>query len=112
MFGQSTSVSSTSSSDNGNRMYRIEVQGMGQRVDPDRISYRIRSTGTTYLSVPYNRLSEQMQRINRMGGKILSIEPLGGEPSDNHDARQQATANFQSLRHTGTNSSGHAADEE
>ncbi|PSN05782.1 CpcD phycobilisome linker protein, partial [filamentous cyanobacterium CCT1] len=88
------------------------VQGMSQRVNPNRISYPIRSSGTTFLSVPYNRLSDQMQRINRMGGKIVSIEPLGGEPGDNHDARQQATANFQTLRHAGTNGSAPAADED
>ncbi|ERT07033.1 phycobilisome 8.9 kDa linker polypeptide, phycocyanin-associated, rod domain protein [Lyngbya aestuarii BL J] len=90
MFGQSTSTGRTALSDNGSRMYRIEVEAMGQNVDPDTISYRIRSTRKTYITVPYNRMSEQLKRINRMGGKILSIEPLTVDGSS--EAKMQATA--------------------
>jgi hypothetical protein len=90
MFGQSTLTGRTALSDNGSRMYRIEVEAMGQNVDPDTNSYRIRSTRKTYITVPYNRMSEQMKRINRMGGKILSIEPLTVDGSS--EAKMQATA--------------------
>lgn len=90
MFGQNTSIGSATLSNSSNRMFRVEVEGMGQNVDPDSISYRIRSTRKTYLSVPYSRMSEQMQRINRMGGKIISIEPLTVE--GNSEAKMQATA--------------------
>ncbi|MGF1515177.1 MAG: phycobilisome linker polypeptide [Elainellaceae cyanobacterium] len=100
MFGQSCAVSSTSSSESGSRMFRVEVEGMGQNVsDTDRISYPIRSTGTVFLSIPYSRLSEQMQRINRMGGKIISIEPLGSDASS--DVKMQATAAHQNLQADG-----------
>ena len=75
MFGQ-TGLGKGQLGESTNRMYRIEVEGMGQNVDADAISYRIRSTRKTYITVSYDRMSEQMQRINRMGGKILSIEPL------------------------------------
>lgn len=90
MFGQSTSVGSATLSDSSNRMFRVEVEGMGQNVNPDRISYSIRSSGKVYLTIPYNRMSEQMQRINRMGGKIVSIEPLTVDGSS--EAKMQATA--------------------
>jgi len=29
-----------------------------------------------FLTVPYDRMSDEMQRISRMGGKIVNIEPL------------------------------------
>ncbi|NJK37412.1 MAG: CpcD phycobilisome linker protein [Oscillatoriales cyanobacterium RM1_1_9] len=90
MFGQNTSVSNSNPSESESRMYRVEVEAMGQNVNPDRISYRIRSTRKTYLSVPYNRMSQEMQRINRMGGRILSIEPLTIDGSS--EAKMQATA--------------------
>lgn len=90
MFGQSTSVGSATLSDSSNRMFRVEVEGMGQNVNPDRISYPIRSSGKVYLTIPYSRMSEQMQRINRMGGKIVSIEPLTAD--GNSEAKMQATA--------------------
>ncbi|MGB3404202.1 MAG: phycobilisome linker polypeptide [Microcoleaceae cyanobacterium] len=93
MFGQTTSIGSATLSDSSNRMFRVEVEGMGQNVDSDRVSYRIRSTRKTYLTVPYNRMSDQMQRINRMGGKILSIEPLTVDGSS--EAKMQATAPHQ-----------------
>ncbi len=99
MFGQSCAVSSTSPSQNGSRMYRVEVEGMGQNVNPNRISYPIRSTGKVYLSIPYSRLSEQMKRINRMGGKIVSIEQLGSEASS--EVKAQATAANQNLQADG-----------
>lgn len=82
MFGQNTSIGSATLSNSSNRMFRVEVEGMGQNVNPDRISYPIRSSGKVYLNVPYNRMSEQMQRINRMGGKIVSIEPITSASSE------------------------------
>ena len=90
MFGQNTSIGTGTLSNSGNRMFRVEVEGLGQNIDSDQISYQIRSSRKTYLSVPYTRMSEQMQRINRMGGKIISIEPLTVE--GNSEAKMQATA--------------------
>ncbi|EAW39101.1 phycobilisome linker polypeptide [Lyngbya sp. PCC 8106] len=95
MFGQSTLTGRTTLSDNGSRMYRIEVEAMRQNVDPDTISYPIRKSSKTYITVPYSRMSEQLKRINRMGGKILSIEPLTMDGSS--EAKMQATAVNQTL---------------
>ncbi|MEL7036038.1 MAG: phycobilisome linker polypeptide [Cyanobacteria bacterium J06592_8] len=90
MFGQSTLTGRATLSNNGSRMYSIEVEGMGQNVNPDRISYPIRSSRKTYITVPYNRMSEQLKRINRMGGKIVGIQPLTADGSS--EAKMQATA--------------------
>jgi len=59
----------------GNRTYRIEVTGMRQNAETDRRGYSIRQSGRWSLIVPYNRLSDQMQRIARMGGQIVSVRP-------------------------------------
>jgi phycocyanin-associated rod protein len=29
-----------------------------------------------FITVPYSRMTEEMQRINRLGGKIVKIEAL------------------------------------
>lgn len=75
MFGQ-TGLGSSRLSGAENRMYRYEVEGMRQTYESDQLSYPIRSSGSFFISVPYNRMNEEMQRIHRMGGRIVSIEPL------------------------------------
>jgi ferredoxin--NADP+ reductase len=36
----------------------------------------IRKSGSVFLTVPYARMNQEMQRITRMGGKIVSIRPI------------------------------------
>ncbi|MDV2993914.1 MAG: Phycobilisome 8.9 kDa linker polypeptide, phycocyanin-associated, rod [Chroococcidiopsis sp. SAG 2025] len=75
MFGQTTvganGVSSTSS-----RMFRYEVVGLRQNDETDKNNYEIRRSGSVFVTVPYSRMNEEMQRITRLGGKIVKIEPL------------------------------------
>lgn len=94
MFGQIT-LGSGNLNDSSNRVYRIEVEGMRQNVNPDKVSYSIRNSGRTFISVPYNRMNEQLQRINRMGGKVLSIQPL--TPGGDAQAKAEATAAHQAV---------------
>lgn len=75
MFGQ-TAVGSSAISSSGARMFRYEVVGLRQNNETDKNSYSIRQSGSTFVTVPYNRMNEEMQRILRMGGKIVNIEPL------------------------------------
>ncbi|AFZ49316.1 phycobilisome linker polypeptide [Dactylococcopsis salina] len=77
MYGQTTVTTPSSAA---SRMYRIEVEGMRQSSESDKQSYAIRKSGSVFFTVPYSRMNEQMRRINRMGGKIVSIEPLNTEP--------------------------------
>ncbi|MCG9886548.1 MAG: phycobilisome linker polypeptide [Cyanobacteria bacterium] len=59
-FGQSQS----------DRLYRMEVTGLlGPGYPAVRRSSRV-------FTVPYSRLSEQMQKVQRMGGKIASVTPV------------------------------------
>ena len=78
MFGQ-TSLGSGRLSNAENRIFRYEVEGMRQTYESDQLSYPIRSSGSFVVTVPYNRMNEEMQRILRMGGKIVKIEPLAVE---------------------------------
>ncbi|MDX2229502.1 MAG: phycobilisome linker polypeptide [Leptolyngbyaceae cyanobacterium bins.349] len=62
----------------GSRLYQYEVVGLRQNAATDRMSYPIRRSGSTFITVPYDRMNEAMQRITRMGGRIVSIQPVDG----------------------------------
>nr|ABV01994.1 CpcD [Arthrospira platensis Sp-11] len=64
------------SSPSGARFFKYEVVGMRQNDETDKTEYQIRSSGSRFVIVPYNRMNQEMRRINRMGGKIVSIEPM------------------------------------
>ncbi|XGV95107.1 MAG: phycobilisome linker polypeptide [Leptolyngbya sp. BL-A-14] len=89
MFGQAAQ-GNTSFSGNATRMFRFEVRGLRQTYQSDKLSYPIRRSGNAVIAVPYNRMNEEMQRINRLGGTIVSIEPLDGTQASHH-AKQDAT---------------------
>lgn len=78
MFGQ-TIVGSGGISSDGSRVFRFEVVGLRQNEETDKNNYEIRRSGSVFITVPYNRMSEEMQRITRLGGKIVNIEPLTAE---------------------------------
>ncbi|MGD1906376.1 MAG: ferredoxin--NADP reductase [Leptolyngbyaceae cyanobacterium] len=62
-------------------MFVYEIEGLKQNSET---SYPIRKSGSTFITVPYDRMNQEMQRITRMGGKIVSIRPL--ETSGNASA--------------------------
>lgn len=57
----------------GSRVFRYEVVGLHQNSESDKNNYAIRRSGSTFVTVPYSRMNEEMQRISRLGGKIVSI---------------------------------------
>jgi phycocyanin-associated rod protein len=63
----------------GERYFQYEVEGLRQSDATDNSDYSIRSSATTLIRVPYNRMNEEMQRINRMGGRIVNIRPWTAE---------------------------------
>jgi sulfite reductase alpha subunit-like flavoprotein len=75
MFGQTT-IGSAANSLSGSRVFRYEVVGLKQNDEADKQSYPIRQSGSVFVTVPYSRMNEEMQRITRLGGKIVSIQPL------------------------------------
>jgi len=98
MFGQAA-LGNTSFNDAGTRMFRFEVKGLRQTYQSDRLSYPIRRSGSFIITVPYSRMNEEMQRINRMGGTIVSIQPLTLEGDS--QAKTQAVTAHQNLEAEG-----------
>lgn len=78
MFGQTT-VGTNGISSAASRMFRYEVVGLRQNEETDKNNYEIRRSGSVFMTVPYDRMNEEMQRITRLGGKIVNIEPLTAE---------------------------------
>lgn len=78
MFGQ-TATGNGGINSAGSRVFRYEVVGLRQNEENDKNSYDIRRSGSVYVTVPYSRMNEEMQRITRMGGKIVNIEQLTAE---------------------------------
>ncbi|ARV57919.1 phycobilisome linker polypeptide [Nostocales cyanobacterium HT-58-2] len=81
MFGQTT-VGTGGISTSASRMFRYEVVGLRQNSETDKNKYDIRNSGSVFITVPYSRMNEEMQRITRLGGRIVKIEPLTAEDSN------------------------------
>jgi hypothetical protein len=58
------------------RYFRYEVSGLRQGDETANSDYQIRSSANVFVTVPYNRMNEEMQRITRLGGKIVNIEAV------------------------------------
>jgi phycocyanin-associated, rod len=78
MLGQSAFTRGSSATANS-RIFVYEVSGLPQN-NATQSNVQIRTSANTFMQVPYNRMNEQMQQILRMGGKIVSIHPLGEKP--------------------------------
>ncbi|ADI65103.1 phycobilisome linker polypeptide [Trichormus azollae] len=75
MFGQTT-LGAGSVSSSASRVFRYEVVGLRQNQETDKNQFNIRCSGSVFITVPYSRMNEEMQRITRLGGKIVNISPL------------------------------------
>jgi ferredoxin--NADP+ reductase len=56
-----------------NRLFIYEVEGLSQ----NSVNSNIRQSGTVFITVPYSRMNQEMHRINSLGGKVISIKPVG-----------------------------------
>ena len=75
MYGQTT-LGASSVSSSASRVFRYEVVGLKQNQETDKNQFSIRHSGSVFITVPYNRMTEEMQRISRLGGRIVNIKPL------------------------------------
>jgi phycocyanin-associated rod protein len=75
MLGQS-SISRKSSATSDNRIFVYEVTGLQQNEVTNQCDHQIRTSSNTFMQVPLDRMNETMQRITKLGGKIVSIHPL------------------------------------
>src|SRR4028118_919743 len=76
MYSPSAAANSANTTEFGTRMFVYEVVGLRQNEETDKMNYPIRQSGSIFITVPYSRMNQEMQRITRMGGKIVSIQPL------------------------------------
>ncbi|MBG1266182.1 ferredoxin--NADP reductase [Nostoc sp. WHI] len=60
----------------GSRIFVYEVVGLRQNKETDQKNYPIRKSGSVFIRVPYNRMNQEMRRITRLGGTIVSIQSL------------------------------------
>ncbi len=74
MYNSSLSGNAGNSAAN-NRMFIYEVIGLRDG-SSDRSNDKIRHSGSTFITVPYQRMNQEMRRIAKLGGKILNIRPL------------------------------------
>ncbi len=62
----------------GSRLFIYEVAGLRQNAETDKAGYPIRQSGSVFITVPYSRMNQELQRITRLGGKVVSIRPYDG----------------------------------
>lgn len=63
------------------RIFTYEVQGLRQTDETENQGYSVRRSGSVFVNVPYARMNQEMQRILRLGGTIVSIKPYTGATS-------------------------------
>jgi ferredoxin--NADP+ reductase len=71
-----TGVGLTANTESGSRIFVYEVEGLRQNSVTDQMTHPIRRSGNVFITVPYNRMNQEMKRISKMGGKIVSIKSL------------------------------------
>lgn len=73
MLGQYAAIGASSSD---SRIFVYEVTGLQQNDATEGHQSPIRSSASQFMQVPAYRMNETMQRITRMGGKIVSIRSI------------------------------------
>jgi phycocyanin-associated, rod len=58
------------------QVFVYEVEGLRQNEQTANQSYPVRNSSTILIQVPYSRMSNEMRRITRLGGKIVNIRPM------------------------------------
>ena len=76
MYSSNSGANRISTADAGDRLFVYEVAGLSQKKETDNFSYPIRRSGSVFYTVPYQRMNQEMRRITRLGGRIVSIKPL------------------------------------
>ncbi|WP_375478048.1 ferredoxin--NADP reductase [uncultured Nostoc sp.] len=75
MYNQGA-VEGAANTELGSRVFLYEVVGLRQTEETDQTNYPIRKSGSVFIRVPYNRMNQEMRRITRLGGTIVSIQPV------------------------------------
>jgi CpcD/allophycocyanin linker domain len=65
----------------GDRVFVYEVEGLRQRPEADQTAVALRNS-TTMVQVPFSRMGDFMQRMQRLGGRIVAIRASGSDQQD------------------------------
>jgi len=80
-----SSLAGSTSSISSNRLFQFEVVGLNP-TSMASMNCSIRRSGSVLITVPYNRMNQEMKRIARLGGTITNIVPLNfAAPSPSED---------------------------
>ncbi len=71
-----SSLAGRTSSPSSNRLFQFEVVGLNPGNTVENRDGSVRRSGSMLITVPYARMNEEMKRISRLGGKIISIKLL------------------------------------
>jgi ferredoxin--NADP+ reductase len=97
MYNQGA-VEGAANTELGSRVFVYEVVGLRQNEETDQTNYPIRKSGSVFIRVPYNRMNQEMRRITRLGGKIVSIQPITAlEPVNGKAAVEVANSEVSEL---------------
>jgi sulfite reductase alpha subunit-like flavoprotein len=91
MLGQSALVRGSASAAD-NRTFLYEVTGLHQSDQTENNGYPVRNSGSVFIQVPYRRMNEEMQRITRLGGKIVQIHADSSRAEAKPAAKSQSQA--------------------
>jgi ferredoxin--NADP+ reductase len=72
------------------RLFIYEVVGLRDSQSADSTNSKIRRSGSLFITVPYQRMNQEMRRIASMGGKILSIRPYSATTSEQQPAGESS----------------------
>jgi ferredoxin--NADP+ reductase len=89
----SSAADEAANTSSGSRVFIYEVVGLRQNEETDKTNYPIRQSGSVFIRVPYNRMNQEMQRVTRMGGKIVSIQLMNADNQTNGKATSTTTDN-------------------
>ncbi|MCT7948759.1 phycobilisome linker polypeptide [Ancylothrix sp. C2] len=87
MLGQAA-YGKASNSLSASRYYRYEVVGLAQNDQTDKRNFPIRNSGSVFITVPYSKMNEEMQRITRLGGKIVNITAINGDEVSHNSSEE------------------------
>lgn len=82
MYNPSLSGNAGNSAANS-RLFVYEVIGLRDTNSTESATSTIRRSGSKFITVPYQRMNQEMRRIANLGGKILSIRPFSAATESN-----------------------------
>jgi ferredoxin--NADP+ reductase len=92
MYNSSLSGSAGSSSANS-RLFVYEVIGLRDSKVGNCANTKIRRSGSSFITVPYQRMNQVMRQIANMGGKIVGIRPYHQDSSAQPVAIESSSVN-------------------